>query len=130
MALVIGESGSGKTTLLKMLNKSMIPAGRYSGDITFDGMDIRNLDNRVSTEKIGFVGQNPDNQIVTDKVWHELAFGLENLGVSNSDIRRRVAEMAEYFGITDWYGKKTDELSGGQKQLLNLGQKEIHRYSP
>lgn len=127
VALVIGESGSGKTTLLKMLNKSMIPAGRYSGDITFDGTDIRNLDNRVSTEKIGFVGQNPDNQIVTDKVWHELAFGLENLGVSNSDIRRRVAEMAEYFGITDWYGKKTDELSGGQKQLLNLASVMVMR---
>ena len=94
VALVIGESGSGKTTLLKMLNKSMIPAGRYSGDIIFDGMDIRNLDNRVSAEKIGFVGQNPDNQIVTDKVWHELAFGLENLGYDNVTIRRKVAEMS------------------------------------
>lgn len=119
-ALIIGASGSGKTTLLKMLDKSMMPEGRFSGKAEYYGKQIRSLSQAEATVKIGYVGQNPDNQIVTDKVWHELAFGLENLGVPNADIRRRVAEMSEYFGITSWYDKNTEELSGGQKQLLNL----------
>ena len=120
VALIIGASGSGKTTLLKMLDKSMIPEGRLSGKAEYYGRQISSLSHAEAAVKIGYVGQNPDNQIVTDKVWHELAFGLENLGVPNADIRRRVAEMSEYFGITGWYDKNTEELSGGQKQLLNL----------
>ena len=120
IALIIGASGSGKTTLLKMLDKSMIPEGRLSGKAEYYGRQISSLSKAEAAVKIGYVGQNPDNQIVTDKVWHELAFGLENLGVPNADIRRRVAEMSEYFGITGWYDKNTEELSGGQKQLLNL----------
>lgn len=120
VALIIGASGSGKTTLLKMLDKSMMPEGRLSGKAEYYGRQISSLSQAEAAVKIGYVGQNPDNQIVTDKVWHELAFGLENLGVPNADIRRRVAEMSEYFGITGWYDKNTEELSGGQKQLLNL----------
>lgn len=98
----------------------MIPEGRLSGKAEYYGRQISSLSQAEAAVKIGYVGQNPDNQIVTDKVWHELAFGLENLGVPNADIRRRVAEMSEYFGITGWYDKNTEELSGGQKQLLNL----------
>ena len=64
--------------------------------------------------------QDVENQIVTDKVWHELAFGLESLGVPTNEIRTRVSEMAEFFGITDWFYKKVSDLSGGEKQLLNL----------
>ena len=118
VALIIGASGSGKTTLLKMLDKSMIPEGRLSGKAEYYGRQISSLSQAEAAVKIGYVGQNPDNQIVTDKVWHELAFGLENLGVPNADIRRRVAEMSEYFGITGWYDKNTEELSGGQKQRI------------
>ena len=118
--LLCGESGCGKTTLLRHTKKNQIPTGHGSGKMYFDGKDIEMLDNRESASCIGYVGQSPDGQIVTDRVWHELAFGLESLGYGREDMRRRIAEMSEYLGISGWYEKKTDELSGGQKQILNL----------
>ena len=118
--VVCGESGCGKTTLLKLLKKELSPAGEKSGTVFYKGISQDELDEKISAGEIGYVLQNPDNQIVTDKVWHELAFGLENLGMPTQVIRRRVGEMASYFGIQDWFRRKTDELSGGQKQLLNL----------
>ena len=118
--VILGKSGCGKTTLLRQLKPSVTPVGKKKGQIIFDGKDICSLDDRMAASQIGFVWQDVNAQLVTDKVWHELAFGLENLGVPNADIRRRVAEMSEYFGITGWYDKNTEELSGGQKQLLNL----------
>lgn len=118
--LLIGKSGSGKSTLLKCLKTGMMPAGRNSGKILIGSSEVGEMSQLEATKTVGLVTQNPDNQIVTDTVWHELAFGLENLGVSNNSIRSRVAEMAEYFGISDWYNKKVTSLSGGQKQLLNL----------
>lgn len=118
--VVCGESGCGKTTLLRLLKRELAPAGEKSGNIFYRGTRQEELDGRTAAAEIGYVLQNPDNQIVTDKVWHELAFGLENIGVPTEVIRRRVGEMASYFGIQEWFRKKTDELSGGQKQLLNL----------
>ena len=118
--VICGATGCGKTTLLKLIKNELAPAGEKNGEILYNGKSIDSLGLRESACAIGFVGQNPDNQIVTDKVWHELSFGLENLGVPQNVIRRRVGEMASYFGIQDWFRKKTDELSGGQKQLLNL----------
>lgn len=118
--VVCGESGCGKTTLLKLLKRELAPIGEKSGKIFYCGVEQEKLENQISSCEIGYVLQNPDNQIVTDKVWHELAFGLENMGVPTETIRRRVGEMASYFGINEWFRKKTDELSGGQKQLLNL----------
>lgn len=118
--VVCGESGCGKTTLLRLLKKELAPAGEKSGSIYYNGISQDELDEKTCAAEIGYVLQNPDNQIVTDKVWHELAFGLENLGIPTQAIRRRVGEMASYFGIQDWFHKNTDELSGGQKQLLNL----------
>lgn len=117
---VCGHSGSGKSTLLRFLKPSLSPKGEKTGKILFWGEDITLLNSRTQAEKIGFIMQSPDNQIVTDKVWHELAFGLESLGADNSEIRAKVAEMASFFGIEDWFHKKTTDLSGGQKQLLNL----------
>ena len=118
--VVCGPSGCGKSTLLRSLKPQLRPFGTSEGSIEFCGENINDIPDAKSAAEIGFVMQSPDAQIVTDKVWHELAFGLENLGVPTQIIRSRVAEMANYFGIHTWFRKKTAELSGGQKQLLNL----------
>jgi energy-coupling factor transport system ATP-binding protein len=118
--LLCGRSGCGKTTLLRQLKTALTPQGECAGELRFDGRPLAEVTQREQAERIGFVLQSPDNQIVTDKVWHELAFGLESLGTPQQAIRLRVAEMASFFGIQEWYHKKVTELSGGQKQLLNL----------
>lgn len=118
--VVCGESGCGKTTLLRLAKPEMQPHGAFEGSIYYQGKEFRTLDVKTSALKIGFVQQNPENQIVTDYVWHELAFGLENMALPTKVIRRRVSEMASFFGMEDWFHKKTCELSGGQKQMLNL----------
>ena len=118
--VLCGRSGSGKTTLLKQLKPVLAPAGKKSGSILFNGQEVRSLTEREQASKIGYVMQDPDDQIVTDKVWHELAFGLESLGCDQKTMRARVAEMACYFGIADWFHRDVVNLSGGQKQLLNL----------
>lgn len=115
-----GASGCGKSTLLRSLKPILAPVGVKSGEIFFNGKNILELSQREQSEKIGFVLQSPENQIVTDKVWHELAFGLESLGFDNQIIRKRVAETASFFGIQNWFEKSVDEISGGQKQILNL----------
>lgn len=118
--VICGESGCGKTTLLRLLKREMAPFGEMQGEILLLGKNQADLTDRESAKQVGFVLQNPENQIVTDKVWHEMAFSLESLGEQSDVIRRRVAEMAGYFGIEGWFYKSTNELSGGQKQLLNL----------
>ena len=118
--VLCGPSGSGKSTLLRQLKSVLAPHGEKSGEIIFEGQPLSELSQRQQSERIGFVLQSPENQIVTDKVWHELAFGLESLGYDTPTIRRRVAEMASFFGIEGWFHKNVTELSGGQKQLLNL----------
>lgn len=118
--VICGASGSGKSTLLRQLKTSLQPVGQRSGRILYYGRDLEEVSQYTQSAKIGFVFQNPDTQIVTDKVWHELAFGLESIGMLQDMIRVRVAEMASYFGIQNWFYQSTDTLSGGQKQLLNL----------
>lgn len=115
-----GKSGSGKSTLLRQLKPILTPYGKRSGEIFLFGKPINNININEQVKEIGFVMQDIESQIVTDKVWHELAFGLENLGLSNAEIRIRVAETASFFGIHTWFNKSVNELSGGQKQLLNL----------
>ncbi len=115
-----GPSGCGKSTLLRQLKTVLAPHGVRSGEILFEGRPLDSIDRREQSARIGFVQQSPENQIVTDKVWHELAFGLESLGYDTATIRGRVAEMASFFGIQTWFYKNVTELSGGQKQLLNL----------
>ena len=118
--VLCGKSGCGKSTLLSHMKTPLTPHGKRKGEILFKGKPLHEMSNKEQSQRIGFVLQNPDNQIVTDKVWHELAFGLESLGLPNGEIRIRVAEMASYFGIQGWFYKNVNELSGGQKQLLNL----------
>ena len=119
-AVLAGPSGCGKSTLLRQLKAVLAPHGKREGRILFNGAELDRVDARTQAAKIGFVLQDPDSQIVTDKVWHELAFGLESLGVDNTTIRGRVAEMASFFGIQTWFHMDVNRLSGGQKQLLNL----------
>lgn len=118
--VLCGPSGCGKTTLLRQLKTVLAPHGDKRGNIYFEGRLLEDISQREQSARIGFVMQSPDNQIVTDKVWHELAFGLESLGYDTPAIRLRVAEMASFFGIQSWFYKNVSEFSGGQKQLLNL----------
>ena len=114
--VICGRSGCGKSTLLRQLKTVLAPVGKSEGEIFYRGMPLSGIDHRTQSQEIGFVMQNPDNQIVTDKVWHELSFGLESLGYDNATIRLRVAEMASYFGIHQWFYKNVSELSGGRSR--------------
>ncbi len=118
--ILCGPSGCGKSTLLRHLKTCLTPHGIFEGEILFEGSLLSEVSVREQAQKIGYVLQSPDNQVVTDKVWHELAFGLESLGYDTPTIRRRVAEIAAFFGIENWFYKNVTELSGGQKQLLSL----------
>ena len=118
--ILCGPSGCGKSTLLRHLKSCLTPHGVFDGEILFDGIPLNKVEERKQSQEIGFVLQSPENQVVTDKVWHELAFGLESLGYDTPTIRRRVAEVAAFFGIENWFYKNVNELSGGQKQLLSL----------
>ena len=118
--VLCGKSGCGKSTLLRQFKSVLASHGEKKGEILYGVQNLEDVDLRTQSAEIGYVLQNPDNQIVTDKVWHELAFGLESLGYDTPTIRLRVAEMASYFGIHSWFLKNVSELSGGQKQLLNL----------
>lgn len=117
---VCGATGSGKSTLLRLLKRELAPLGQQAGRILLDGVPLADLPPKAAAFAIGYVMQRPEQQLVTDKVWHELAFGLENMGLPQQEIARRVAEMAAYFGMEDWFEQPVSSLSGGQKQLLNL----------
>ena len=118
--ILCGPSGCGKTTLLRHLKTCLTPHGVLQGEILYKGKLLCEVDDFTQAQEIGFVLQSPENQVVTDKVWHELAFGLESLGYDTTIIRQRVAEVAAFFGIEPWFYKNVNELSGGQKQLLSL----------
>ena len=124
---VCGPSGCGKSTLLRHLKPDLSPHGVLSGEIFFEEKPISDLSHREQSSKIGFVMQSPENQIVTDKVWHELAFGLESLGYDNNTIRKRVAETASFFGIQNYFERSVLELSGGQKQRLTIARALVRR---
>ena len=119
-ALLVGGTGSGKSTLLSLLKPEIAPTGECVGELCVLGEDVADMDVRASAERVGYVFQDPENQIVCETVWHEMAFGLENLGLARDEMRRRVAETSYFFGMEDWLHRDTDTLSGGRKQLLSL----------
>ena len=118
--VICGRSGCGKTTLLRLLKNELAPVGKREGEIFFCGKAMDDIDAGTSAKSVGFVAQNPESPTVTDKVWHELAFGMENLGYDADEMRLRAGELANYFGINGWLHSDTATLSGGQKQLLAL----------
>lgn len=118
-ALLVGGTGSGKSTLLSLAKPQIAPAGDRAGQVRVFGRSVDDLDGAAACE-VGYVFQDPDNQIVCDSVWHEMAFGLENLGTPQGEMRRRVAEASYFFGMGPWFHSDTDALSGGRKQLLAL----------
>lgn len=119
-ALLVGGTGSGKSTLLSLLKPEIAPTGERAGELRVLDESVADMDVRTSAERVGYVFQDPENQIVCETVWHEMAFGLENLGMSRDEMRRRVAETSYFFGLEDWLHRDTDTLSGGRKQLLSL----------
>lgn len=119
-AVLCGQTASGKSTLLRLLKRELIPQGGLSGEIFINGQPQSALDGKQSACSVGYVAQRPEQQLVTDRVYHELAFGLENMGLPSDAIRCRVAEIASYFGLEELFEQPTAQLSGGQKQLLNL----------
>lgn len=118
--VVCGRSGCGKSTLIRQFKTALTPHGTRTGAVYYKGKPLHQVDLRTQAGEIGYVMQNPQQQLVTDKVWHEMAFGLENLGLELGEMRLRVAEMASYFGLQNWFDRKVEELSGGEQQLLNL----------
>ena len=127
--VLCGKSGCGKSTLLKHIKTPLTPHGKRKGEILFDGKNLHEMTGREQSQRIGYVLQNPDNQIVTDKVWHELAFGLESLGYKSAEIRIRVAEMASYFGIQDWFYKNVAELLNHLFEKKNISKAALAKQS-
>ena len=127
VTVLCGESGSGKSTLLRQLKTCLTPHGEAGGTVRFGDALLKDIPFAEQARRIGFVLQHPDDQIVTDKVFHEFAFGLESLGCDEKTMRLRVAEMASYFGIADWFERDVQTLSGGQKQMLNLASVVVMR---
>lgn len=120
LLVLCGPSGGGKTTLLRHLKPALTPHGKREGAVTLFGVHAYDLNARDAAGRIGYVMQDPEDQIVTDRVWHELAFAPERLGVQDAQMHLRVGELANFFGIEDWFSRDTDTLSGGQKQMLAL----------
>lgn len=120
ITLIAGPSGSGKTTLLRHLKRELMPKGERSGDVLYDHQKLEQLDELRSVKEISYLFQNPSAQMVMDTVWHEIAFGLENIGMPYEQMKRTVAEIVNYFDLQKIYHENTDELSGGQKQMVNL----------
>lgn len=116
--VLFGSSGSGKSTILRMLKKEIQPHGMLKGEILINGQNLEQ--NGELSSRIGFVFQDPENQVVADDVLHEVVFGLENIGLLTNEMRSRVAEMVHFFGVESLLHRKTHELSGGMKQQINL----------
>ena len=113
---IVGSNGSGKSTLLRMLNGLIVPT---QGEVLVDGTSTQSNAKQIRN-KIAFVFQNPDNQIILPTIEEDLAFGLKNFGYSKQVIASRVDATLESLGMTDRRHERCHILSGGQKQLLAI----------
>ncbi len=122
LVLVLGSTGSGKSTFLRCLI-GLIPhfySGEYLGSVRVMGMEVASTPVHKLATKVGMVFQNPETQIFSTSVESELAFPLENLGLPPEEIRRRVEEALDRFGLRGLRRTNPAELSGGQKQRLAI----------
>ena len=122
IVILAGPSGCGKSTLLRTIN-GLIPhmyAGDYSGDVRVAGSSVKTSSMRELAQTVGFLFQNPENQIFMFSVERDVAFGLENLGVPRPEIRARVDEAMALLGVSDLAQRAPHELSDGQKQRVAL----------
>ena len=113
---IIGPNGSGKTTLAKHLNALLVPS---KGKVLVDGIDTKSNPTKAR-EKVGFVFQNFEEQIIYSTVEEDVAFGLENIGLNNEEIKKRIKETLSSLGILDLAKSNVNFLSMGQKQLVAL----------
>ena len=118
--LICGESGCGKTTFVKQLIPAIAPYGTASGEVRYNGKNLNEYTDEEIARNFGYVGQNPMDQTVTDKVWHELAFGMENLNTPQNLMERRIAEICEFFGLQKLLHRDVSTLSGGELSMVNL----------
>ena len=119
---VLGHNGSGKSTFAKLLNLILEPT---QGKLVIDGVDLteQELTDELLLQlrrKVGMVFQNPDNQLVASVVEEDVAFGPENLGIPQNEIRIRVDEALEAVGMSKYATHEPHRLSGGQKQRVAI----------
>ncbi len=113
---LVGDNGSGKSTFARLLNGLLIPE---RGTVRIDGLDTRK-EVKAVRRRVGFVFQNPDNQIVYPVVEEDIAFGLKNLKLGKAEIARKVDEVLDRYGLTEFRNHPAHQLSAGQKQLLAI----------
>jgi energy-coupling factor transport system ATP-binding protein len=116
--LVVGDSGSGKSTLLRTVN-GLVPhasGGRFRGEVLVGDQRVRDARPRDLAGTVGFVHQDPEAQFVVDHVEHDIAFSLENLGLAEASMRRRVEEVLDALGIAHLRHRSPATLSGGERQ--------------
>ena len=120
--LLCGETGSGKTTLIRCMN-GLIPqfySGFYRGSVEVSGKDTTITAIADLSTEVGIVFQNPENQLVAMNVEHEIAFGLENLGIESVEISKKIKEVTKITEIEHLLNKAPFELSGGEQQRVAI----------
>ncbi|MEK6266916.1 MAG: energy-coupling factor ABC transporter ATP-binding protein, partial [Clostridium sp.] len=119
---VVGESGSGKSTLAKCISGAVpnFYGGTIKGSVTIDGNEVTEMEHSKRASEITMVFQDPESQLIMNKVHREIAFGLENVGVESSEMKRRIFEAMQFSNILDIANRDINTLSGGQKQRVAI----------
>ena len=120
ISLLLGPTGSGKSTILSLIKPEIAPQGRREGSIIVCGQEVSTMTQAQSVDTIAFVPQATSQALVCETPLKELAFGLENRGVSEKEMRRRIFETVSFFGMESLLHKRCNELSGGEQQLVAL----------